>query len=151
MNDEREKGHVWEGLGAAGGRPALGSLEREHLASCATCAEQVVADEALRALFQDIEIPEVSPRFAGQLAQRLEEQRAQRSGSWRRRILGAYWLAAGAASAWILLDLQPVLLASASRGAGYFFLALVLISPLFALVDLAGLERRLATGAGAMS
>jgi hypothetical protein len=67
--------------------------ESEHLATCATCGEELKAMRATMALLDEWQVPEPSPYFNVRLQARLREEMAKPQAGWlqwfRRPVLAA--------------------------------------------------------------
>ena len=78
---------------AAAGMSELTAEEREHLAGCTSCADQLKAMRATMALLDEWQAPEPSPYFDVRLQARLREEMAKPQAGWlqwfRRPVLAA--------------------------------------------------------------
>lgn len=72
---------------AAGFSPATAAEDR-HLASCASCAEQLKAMQETMSLLDEWRVPEASPYFDVRLQARLREEIAKPQASWVVRWFG---------------------------------------------------------------
>lgn len=59
---------------------------RAHIATCATCAQELASYEATMSLLDTWQTPEVSPYFDQKLAVRLREEQASAAPGWFERI-----------------------------------------------------------------
>jgi hypothetical protein len=77
----------------AAGMSELTAEEREHLAGCTSCADQLKAMRATMALLDEWQAPEPSPYFDVRLQARLREEMAKPQAGWlqwfRRPVLAA--------------------------------------------------------------
>ena len=77
----------------AAGMSQLTAEEREHLADCTSCADQLKAMRATMALLDEWQAPEPSPYFDVRLQARLREEMAKPQAGWlqwfRRPVLAA--------------------------------------------------------------
>jgi hypothetical protein len=77
----------------AAGMSQLTAEEREHLAGCTSCADQLKAMRATMALLDEWQAPEPSPYFDVRLQARLREEMAKPQAGWlqwfRRPVLAA--------------------------------------------------------------
>ncbi len=120
---------------------------RQHLAGCASCRQQEVADALLREALPEPP-PELGAGFDRRLRGELERRLAENTPPARRQgglspvalwALGAYGMAAVLVSLLVLVNLPWQSLA-ASPGMGIVLGALVLLSPLV-LLDRVGVVR----------
>jgi hypothetical protein len=101
--------------------------------SSAECREQQSIDLELRGLFQDVERPLLSERFQLTLHERIAVERRLRTQG-RFSIMHAYWLAAGIASALILLNINlPGLAGSGSMVVAVIIPVLCFVAPIVLL------------------
>lgn len=101
----------------------------EHIAHCPSCREQQAADDELRALFDGVSPPHLSPEFGSSLRRRLAAELPART---RRRclVMRAYWLTVAAISVLLLVQFAgPQLRDSAAWRVGFLVLTTCLFLP----------------------
>ena len=93
MNCKQVREHLLDG--AQGARPAVWPEVEEHLAACATCADEWEGLCRTMALLDEWQAPEPSPYFDSRLRSRLREERERPRGwlEWLRKPVVALALA----------------------------------------------------------
>ena len=119
--------------------PAEDARLQRHAARCSRCREQLASDRDLRGLFQRIARPGPSLHFNLVLRERLHaEGQRQRRCRWRRLVMQGYWIAAGVASAIVIMVIRwPGELPSAAVMCSFGALfGMALIAPLILFLSL---------------